>query len=124
MDSGGFRTDVLRLSRIFVAIVSCLLVFFRDESAVASKMMLGSGRIGCMSKAEILAELPRLSPEELAEVQAKLDELAGEVWLDRGELTDGDKAALEASLADYRNDPDAGSTWEAARARIQARLRA
>jgi len=30
-----------------------------------------------MSKGEIIAELPRLSPEERAEVQAKLDELAG-----------------------------------------------
>ena len=29
-----------------------------------------------MSKAEIIAELPRLSAEERAEVQAKLDELA------------------------------------------------
>jgi excisionase family DNA binding protein len=31
-----------------------------------------------MSKAEILSELAKLPPEELAEVQAKLDELAGE----------------------------------------------
>ena len=29
-----------------------------------------------MSKAEILAELPRLSPEDRAEVQARLDELS------------------------------------------------
>ena len=61
-----------------------------------------------MSKTEILAELPKLTPEELAEVQAKLDELAGEAWLDRGELTEGDKAALDATLADYHDDPDAG----------------
>ena len=40
-----------------------------------------------MSKTEILAELPNLQPDELAEVQAKLDELVGEVWLDGGELT-------------------------------------
>jgi hypothetical protein len=30
-----------------------------------------------MSKIEIIAELPRLSPEDLADVQAKLYELAG-----------------------------------------------
>ena len=30
-----------------------------------------------MGKIEIIAELPRLSPEERAEVRAKLDELAG-----------------------------------------------
>lgn len=75
-----------------------------------------------MSKAEILAELPKLQPEELAEVQAKLDELAGEVWLDSGELTDTDKTALDAALIDYQNNPDAGSPWEQVKARIQARL--
>ncbi len=40
-----------------------------------------------MSKTEILAELPRLSAEELKEVQAKLDELTGQTWQDRGELS-------------------------------------
>jgi hypothetical protein len=76
-----------------------------------------------MSKTEILAELPKLKPEELAEVQAKLDELAGEVWLDDGELTDSDKTALNASLADYVKNPDAGSPWQEVKARIQAKLR-
>jgi putative addiction module component (TIGR02574 family) len=77
-----------------------------------------------MSKTEILAELPRLQPNELAEVQAKLDELAGESWLDRGELSQDDKAALDANLADYQRTPDAGSSWEEVKARIQAKLRA
>jgi hypothetical protein len=49
-----------------------------------------------MSKSEILAELPKLQPDELAEVQAKLDELIGEVWLDNVELTDTDKAVLDS----------------------------
>jgi hypothetical protein len=76
-----------------------------------------------MSKTEILAELPKLKAEELAEVQAKLDELFGDVWLDDGELTDTDKRTLDAALADYRNNPDAGSPWEQVKARIQAKLR-
>lgn len=76
-----------------------------------------------MSKAEILAELPNLKAEELAEVQAKLDELAGEVWLDGGELTDADKSALDAALAEYRANPDAGSPWQEVLPRIQAKLR-
>ena len=76
-----------------------------------------------MSKAEILAELPKLRLEELAEVQAKLDELSGEVWLEDGELTDADKTALDAALADYQKNPDVGSSWEDVKARIQARLR-
>jgi len=41
-----------------------------------------------MSTPQILAELPRLTAEERAQVQAKLDELAGEAWQDRGELSD------------------------------------
>ena len=74
-----------------------------------------------MSKTEIIAELPRLRPAELAEVQAKLDELAGENWLDAGELTDADKAALDAGLAEFRKNPNGGSSWAEVRAR-SARL--
>ena len=39
-----------------------------------------------MTKAEILAELPKLSVEDRAELRARLDELAGDVWLDAIEL--------------------------------------
>jgi hypothetical protein len=76
-----------------------------------------------MSKTEILAELPKLKAEELAVVQAKLDELFGEVWLDGGELTDIDKTALDAALANYEKSPDAGSSWDEVKARVQAKLR-
>ncbi|HVT88321.1 MAG TPA: hypothetical protein VHD56_05680 [Tepidisphaeraceae bacterium] len=76
-----------------------------------------------MSKTEIIAELPKLSPAELAEVQAKLDELAGEVWLDDGELSDGDKSKLDAALHEYSKDSNAGSSWEEVEARIRAKLR-
>jgi putative addiction module component (TIGR02574 family) len=75
-----------------------------------------------MSKAEIIAELARLSPEDLADVQAKLDELAGNTWHDRGELSDADKQALERTLAAYQKSPDAGSSWDQVKARIQAKL--
>jgi putative addiction module component (TIGR02574 family) len=76
-----------------------------------------------MSKTEILAELPKLRPDELAEVQAKLDQLAGEVWLDHGDLSEADKAALDAALADYQKSPNGGSSWEEVQARILAKLR-
>jgi putative addiction module component (TIGR02574 family) len=75
-----------------------------------------------MSKAEIIAELPRLSPEERAEVQAKLDELAGEAWQDRGELSDADRQSLGAALAGYERSPDDGSSWDEVKARVQAKL--
>ncbi|TWT41880.1 hypothetical protein RAS1_30040 [Phycisphaerae bacterium RAS1] len=76
-----------------------------------------------MSKAEIIAGLPRLSPEELAEVQAKLDELAGDAWHDRGELNNADRQALDGTLSEYEKSPDAGSPWEDVRARIESKLR-
>jgi putative addiction module component (TIGR02574 family) len=76
-----------------------------------------------MSKAEIIAALTTLSPEDRAEVQAKLDELAGNSWQGGGELTEDDKAALESALADYARDPNAGSPWDEVKARIQSRLR-
>lgn len=60
-----------------------------------------------MSTSEIIAELPRLSPAERAEVQAKLDELAGSDWQDGGELSDAHKQALDAALADNERSPDA-----------------
>lgn len=76
-----------------------------------------------MSKAEIIAQLPHLSAEELAEVQAKLDELAGDTWQDRGELTDADKQNLDAALAEYEKSPDTGSSWDEVKARVQTKLR-
>ena len=76
-----------------------------------------------MSKAEIIAELHKLTTDELADVQARLDELAGEAWLDRGELSDADKSALDAALAEYQKNPEAGSSWQEVEARIKAKLR-
>jgi hypothetical protein len=52
--------------------------------------------------------LPKLRADELAEVQAKLDELFGETWQDGGELSDADKVALDEALQDYHANPDAG----------------
>ncbi|MBI4567920.1 MAG: hypothetical protein HY719_05925 [Planctomycetes bacterium] len=76
-----------------------------------------------MSKADILSELSNLTTAELIEIQARLDELVGEVWLDGGELTGDDQAALDAALAEYQKNPGAGSSWEEAEARIRAKLR-
>jgi hypothetical protein len=75
-----------------------------------------------MSKAEIIAELSHLSSDELAEVQARIDELAGAAWQDRGELSDADKKALEAALAEYEKSPNAGSSWDEVKARVQGKL--
>ena len=68
-----------------------------------------------MSKAEILAELPKLQPEERREVLdriCELDRAAEETWMDGGELTAQDKSLLEEALVDYQKSPDAGTPWE------------
>lgn len=78
--------------------------------------------ISFMGKTEIIEQLPKLSPQERAEVQAKLDELAGDAWLDGGELSAADKQSLDASLDAYQASPDSGSSWDDVKARIQSKL--
>jgi putative addiction module component (TIGR02574 family) len=76
-----------------------------------------------MSKVEILEELPKLTTEERREILLKLAELDGDLWLDADEpLTDAEKAILDARLAAYEKDPDAGSSWTEVEARIRSRL--
>ena len=76
-----------------------------------------------MSKTEILEELPKLTKTERQEIWLRLAELDSEDWLDDEEpLTVREKALLDARLAAYANDPDAGSTWEEVEGRIRARL--
>jgi len=78
-----------------------------------------------MSKAEIVAELPKLTPAERQEIRLKLAEPDGNDWLDEGDpLTEKEKALLEARLAAYEKDPEAGSTWQEVEDRVHAGLRA
>lgn len=78
-----------------------------------------------MSKAQILEELPNLRPEERLEVLERiclLDRVAEESRLDTGELSAADRELLDARLAAYEKNPEAGSPWEEVEARIRARL--
>ncbi len=75
-----------------------------------------------MSTEEILAELSKLKPDELAQIQARLDELAGNSWLDSGKLSDREKAILDESIALYQLNPSAGSSWSDATSRIRGKL--
>lgn len=67
-----------------------------------------------MSKAEILAALPRLSPTDRAEI---LDQL----WRMEAESgpTEAEKALLNEAQTDYEADPSSGKPWR----EIEARLR-
>jgi putative addiction module component (TIGR02574 family) len=76
-----------------------------------------------MSKTEILEELPNLTKKERHEIRLKLAELDGDEWIDDDEpLTADERALLDARLAAYSKDPDAGSSWEDVETRIRARL--
>ncbi len=80
-------------------------------------------KFSLMSKADILAELPKLTPAERQKVRLQLARLDGEEWLDSEPLTNAEKALLDARLAAYEKDPDAGSSWEEVESRIRARLK-
>ena len=76
-----------------------------------------------MSKTDILEELPKLTKPERQEIRLRLAELDSEDWLDDEEpLTVHERALLDARLAAYPKDPDAGSTWEDVESRIRVHL--
>lgn len=76
-----------------------------------------------MSKVEILAELPKLAPEDRAEIQVKLEELAGDGWLDANDpLTDEQKALMEARLDDLEQHPEKSIPWSEAKIQLKTRF--
>ena len=76
-----------------------------------------------MSKAEILAEIPKLTAEERYEIRLKIAELDGDGWLDADDpLTEEQKALLEARLADMEKHPEKSIPWPEAEARLKARF--
>ena len=78
-----------------------------------------------MSKAEILAELQKLTPTERQEVRLTLARIDGEAWVDSTDpLTDAEKALLDGRLAAYEQDPEAGGSWDEVETRIRAQLKA
>jgi putative addiction module component (TIGR02574 family) len=76
-----------------------------------------------MSKAEIIEELPKLTPEERSEIQARLDELTGQSWLDNGELADEEKHLLDSRLDECERNPSSFVSWEQAKNQIKASLK-
>jgi hypothetical protein len=62
------------------------------------------------------------SEDGAPEIRLRLPELDSEDWLDDDSLTIDETALLEARLAVYAKDPDAGSSWAEVEDRIRARL--
>jgi putative addiction module component (TIGR02574 family) len=76
-----------------------------------------------MSKEEIIEELPKLSLEDRAEIQARIEELAGEGWHDADDpLTDAEKALIEARIEEHERNPATAIPWQEFDARLKRRL--
>jgi len=75
-----------------------------------------------MSLAEILDEIPRLTPVERQRVAEKLFEVEGD-WIDGDdEVTSEEKHLLDSRLADHDREPASAIPWEEVKARLQARF--
>src|SRR5262245_48036459 len=95
--------------------------FDRDKIRGAQNQN-GSGRVICMSKTDIMSELPKLTPDERREILDKIWELDGGDWLDSGELTPADRALIEQRLAEHERNPDAAVPWDEVEARLRQRF--
>ena len=74
-----------------------------------------------MSKAEILAEIPKLTKAEREEIALKLAELDDDGWLDADDpLTDAEKALIEMRVADLEKHPEKSIPWVEAEPRLKA----
>jgi putative addiction module component (TIGR02574 family) len=68
-----------------------------------------------MSKAEILAEIPKLTPEEREEIRVRLDELDDV-------LTPEELALIDQRIAAHGADPKSAIPWEKAKAQLEERF--
>ena len=75
-----------------------------------------------MSMTEILAELPKLTPTQRAEVRSALASLDDAPWADDGELSAEDKALLLARVEECDRHPERMVPWEQAEARLKSRF--
>lgn len=75
-----------------------------------------------MSFQELLAELPSLTMEQRDLLRIRLAELAGEDWMDDGELTPDEMALIDARIAAHERNPEAVISWEVLEARLKARF--
>jgi len=64
-----------------------------------------------MSKAEILAELPRLGAEERRQIYERLCQLQEQDLLNGAGPSEEEKKLLDAALAEYEKEGDRGRPW-------------
>lgn len=74
-----------------------------------------------MSFTDVLAELPKLTPEQRDVVRVRLAELTGKMWMDDGELTHEQKGLIEQRIAEHERNPAAAVSWEVMETKLKAR---
>ena len=77
-----------------------------------------------MSKADILAEIPKLTKEERFEIRVKLAEMDGGGWLDEDDpLTEDEKKLIDARLAEHEANPQSAIPFEEFKAQMKEKFR-
>lgn len=74
-----------------------------------------------MSFQEVLAVLPKLTPEQRDLLRVRLAELAGEEWMDADDLSPEDMALIEERIAEHQRNPEAAISWAVMEAKLKAR---
>jgi hypothetical protein len=74
-----------------------------------------------MSFTDVLAELPKLTPEQRDLLRIRLAELTGEAWMDDGELTHEQKQLVEERIAEHERNPAMAVSWEVMESKLKAR---
>lgn len=74
-----------------------------------------------MSFQEVLATLPKLTPEERDVLRVRLAELAGEEWMDADDLSAEEKALIEERVAKHERTPTAAIPWAVMEAKLKSR---
>jgi putative addiction module component (TIGR02574 family) len=94
-----------------------------DSCAVSLIKIIASARICCMSKADILEELPKLTPAERNEIRLKLAELDGHRWLVEDDpLSEEEKLLVQVRMESHERNPDSAIPWDEFKARLNRRL--
>jgi putative addiction module component (TIGR02574 family) len=76
-----------------------------------------------ISKTEILAELPKLTPAEREEVRLKLAEIDGSEWLDDDDpLSEQQRDLLASRILAHEQNPQTAVPWEKFDAKLKQRL--
>jgi putative addiction module component (TIGR02574 family) len=76
-----------------------------------------------MSKAEIFAVLPKLSPAEREEIRLKLAELDGNDWLDEDDpLSNDDKALIKSRIEAHEKNPQTAIPWKDFEAKLNRKI--